>query len=105
MSHVQYDRVADRYERGRSLPAGVMLVWHEVVAARLPTGPLRCVVDVGAGTGAFLAMWRDLGAEVVLAVEPSAAMRTRAAALGVESTQILAGAAANLPLRSASADV
>src|SRR5438876_12037788 len=47
---VDYERVAVRYQEGRSLPAEVLERWGSAVRPYLRPGPMR-VVDVGAGTG------------------------------------------------------
>jgi SAM-dependent methyltransferase len=104
---VDYERAATRYDRGRSLPPDSMARWRAAVAEQLPVGPLARVVDVGAGTGLFLSMWRGLGAEEVVAVEPSAAMRARATATAQRLTgvHVVAGTAAQLPVAPGSVDV
>ena len=102
---VDYERVASTYDRGRALPDDSMARWQAAVAPRLPAGPLRRVVDVGAGTGLFVPMWRALGAREVVAVEPSAAMREHAAARRGDRARIVAGTAAELPVVTGSVDV
>lgn len=102
---VDYERAASKYDRGRTLPDDSMARWQAAVAQRLPAGPLRLVVDVGAGTGLFLPMWLALGAREVVAVEPSAAMRDQAAARRVDRARIVAGTAAELPVVTGSVDV
>ncbi len=104
---VDYDvEIAHRYHVGRALSEPSMTRWRAAVQARLPDGELRRVVDVGAGTGVFLAMWRDLGAGQVIAVEPAGAMRAHAGAHADDgATFVVAGSAQRLPLAPASADV
>jgi SAM-dependent methyltransferase len=102
---VEYDEVADRYDRGRAMTGGSMERWRAAVGHRLPEGPLGRVLDVGAGTGLFLAMWASLGAEEIVAVEPSAAMRSRAVSRMGAGTHSVAGTAGELPLVSRSGHV
>jgi ubiquinone/menaquinone biosynthesis C-methylase UbiE len=102
---VDYQRAASTYDRGRALPDDSIARWQATVASRLPAGPLRRVVDVGAGTGLFLPMWCALGARRIVAVEPSAAMRDQAAARRIDRARIVAGTAAELPVATGSVDV
>jgi SAM-dependent methyltransferase len=101
---VDYERAAAVYGRGRALSGASLARWRDAVRGRLPDGPLRRVGDVGAGTGVFIPMWLELGAEEIVAVEPSAAMRASARAGLSERVRMLAGSASELPIASASAD-
>jgi SAM-dependent methyltransferase len=102
---VDYQHHATTYRKGRDLTRAQLERWASVVADRLPSPALRLVVDGGAGTGAFLSLWRDLGADRVLAVEPSAAMRTVAAGRRIASASVLAGDLGSLPVATGTADV
>jgi SAM-dependent methyltransferase len=102
---VDYERAAGCYDPGRTLSSGSVERWRDALRARLPGAPLRCVVDVGAGTGLFFAMWLELGAETIIAVEPSAAMRARASSRCGARVRLVAGTASGLGLANASADV
>lgn len=102
---VDYEGNASRYKQGRDLAPALLDNWTAAVAARLPAGHLRLVVDGGAGTGAFLGMWQTLGADRILAVEPSSAMRALAADRHVANASIVAGELASLPVPECSADV
>jgi len=99
---VDYERVAARYQEGRSLATGVLDRWREAVAPYLPTGPIR-VADVGAGTGIFAAAWPTWADATVVAVEPAAAM---AVAGGVHDRDVgyVRATAEALPLRESSTD-
>jgi hypothetical protein len=59
--YVDYEHVAAKYRRGRALPASVLERRQLAVQPYLPDEPLS-VVDVGAGTGVFAAIWPDWGA-------------------------------------------
>jgi ubiquinone/menaquinone biosynthesis C-methylase UbiE len=101
--YVDYERVASRYQQGRSLAAHVLERWGDAVKPYLPAGPIR-VADVGAGTGIFAAAWPRWTDATVVAVEPSASM---AGAGGVDDPDVtfVLGTAEALPLRDGSADV
>ena len=60
---VDYETSAEQYRRGRELTSAQVEQWRLTVSTRLPHGPLDLVIDAGAGTGAFLRMWRQLGAK------------------------------------------
>jgi len=100
---VDYERVATRYQQGRSLAADVLDRWGDAVKPYLPPGPIR-VADVGAGTGIFAAAWPRWTDATVVAVEPSAAMAGAGSVDDPDVTFVLATAEA-LPLRDGSADV
>jgi SAM-dependent methyltransferase len=105
--YVDYDRVADRYQAGRSLSTDVLDRWAAAVRPFLPPGPLR-IVDVGAGTGIFAAAWPSWTSATVVAVEPSAAMAAAARGAGAMDDRgvgFVRSVAESLPLRSGGADV
>jgi ubiquinone/menaquinone biosynthesis C-methylase UbiE len=101
--YVDYERVASRYQRGRSLAADVLERWGDAVKPYLPAGPVR-VADVGAGTGMFAAAWPRWTDATIVAVEPSAGM---VGAGGVDDPDVtfVLGTAEALPLRDGSVDV
>lgn len=100
---VDYDAAARRYHEGRALPAEVIDRWGATVRRHLPPGEggrLR-VLDLGAGTGIFAAVWPSWGASHLVAVEVSAGM---IAARGAAAPYVQ-GAAEALPLAAGSVDV
>jgi SAM-dependent methyltransferase/catechol 2,3-dioxygenase-like lactoylglutathione lyase family enzyme len=102
-SEIYDERMAREYDRGRRLLPEAEDVWAHSLDGLVAPGDR--VVDVGAGTGRFAALFsRRLGCRVV-AVEPSAEMR--AAGRGTRATGVTwaAGAAEALPLRSGAADL
>jgi SAM-dependent methyltransferase len=110
---VDYTTAAERYDAGRSMGDAALDAWWSALRPYLPGQPVRTVVDVGAGTGQFAAAWcrwlRASGGSgpLVVAVEPSAAMRERAVTRARQGPRfaVAAGAAERLPLAADSADV
>ncbi len=102
---VDYERVARRYDAGRRLEAAAERAWQHAVRRRLPAGRLSLVLDVGAGTGAFLEIWRGLQADEIVAVEPSEAMRAQARRRAVDRAHVVGGSATHLPAATGSVDV
>ena len=98
--YVDYDRVAERYREGRSLPVGVVGRWRDAVVPHIPPGPIA-VADVGAGSGMFAAAWTEWADARAVGVEPSVAMVARRAA-GVPYVRAVAE---QLPLATGSVDV
>jgi ubiquinone/menaquinone biosynthesis C-methylase UbiE len=101
---VDYDRAADRYDTGRKLEEDGLEAWRRAITARLAPAGLT-VLDVGAGTGIFARAWIAWGASEVVAVEPSAAMRERAAAHPSPGVTVVDGSTDALPAEGSSVDV
>lgn len=100
MAMMAYDeRSAAAFAATRHLPAEGLASWRAAVSRHLPVGPGDRVLDVGAGTGAWAAAFRDWYGVDVLAVEPAAAMRARSAYPGM-----VAGRAEALPIAAAGLD-
>ncbi len=91
-----YARSVAAYRRGRP---GYPQAAVDFLAARLPLGPGRTVVDLAAGTGKLTSPLLATGAEVV-AVEPVAEMRAALPA----GARALDGTAEAMPLDTGSAD-
>lgn len=100
---VDYERVAELYEEGRALPAGVLARWEEAVRAYLPPSTQR-VLDVGAGTGIFARAWPGWAPAAVVAVEPSAAM-VRVGTQADPGVRFVRAVAEALPVHDGTADV
>jgi ubiquinone/menaquinone biosynthesis C-methylase UbiE len=98
-----YESLAGVYDEGRALPLDQIGEWQAVLRDYLGEGGLR-VLDLGSGTGLFteaLLSWFDVG---VIGVEPSDAMRRRAASKSLAGASYIGGEAERIPLRPNSVD-
>jgi SAM-dependent methyltransferase len=103
MARLSYDKqTAAAFKAVREIPHDGLSEWHEAVRRHLRPSPRMTLVDIGAGTGAFAAAFRDWFDLSVLAVEPSAAMRAHIPRR--PGIQVLEGHASGLPLPDDSAD-
>ena len=94
-----FGRAADAYERSRpSYPADAVAR----LAAELEIRPARRVLDLAAGTGKFTRLLAEIGADLV-AVEPSAAMRSQFAVV-LPDIPLHEGTAEQIPLADDSVD-
>lgn len=91
---ISFDRVADIYDRTRSLPSGVMAKLVETLTNEL--SGCRTVLDVGVGTGRFSQPLQDAGFEVV-GVDVSKKMIKKAKEKGVKN--LILSDARSLPFR------
>jgi ubiquinone/menaquinone biosynthesis C-methylase UbiE len=103
MARISYDdQTAVAYKAVREVPQDGLGAWREAVRRHLRPSSRMTLVDIGAGTGAFAAAFRDWFDLAILAVEPSAAMRAQISRRpGIE---VLGGHASALPLPDHSAD-
>jgi SAM-dependent methyltransferase len=100
VARIRYDEgAAAAFQATREVPPDGLTEWRSAIARHLdPRAGMR-LLDLGAGTGrwaATLAGWYDVS---VVAVEPSAAMRARAAC-----PNLIGGEATALPLGPATLD-
>ena len=103
MARISYDeQTAAAFKAVREVPREGLSEWREAVRRHLRPSQGTTLVDIGAGTGAFAAAFRDWFDLRVLAVEPSAAMRDRIPR--TPAIQVLEGHASALPLADESAD-
>ena len=108
MSNVDYSskEVARSYAGGRYLSEEILNGWHDAVSRFVPRRTDERVLDVGAGTGIFARAWSAWRGCQVVALEPSAAMRSEMISAGVpDRVQIVAGHGERLPLRTGSMTV
>lgn len=68
----QYDAIGELYERAKHLPVG--LAERGTLLAALPDLAGRSVLDVGAGTGFYARLFKQLGAARVTGVDASSEM-------------------------------
>ena len=103
MARVDYDKQAAVYDRGRTLPPEAITQWM-LVARRHIGGDARTILDLGSGTGRFSAALADAFDADVVAVEPSAGMRTQATKKPHPRVRVTAGSAEAITMADASAD-
>jgi ubiquinone/menaquinone biosynthesis C-methylase UbiE len=103
MARVDYDKQSAVYDRGRTMPPEGIAVW--MATARRHVGEeAERILDLGSGTGRFAAALVEAFDADVVAVEPSAGMRGRAAAKARDRVRLAGGAAENLPLKDGTVD-
>lgn len=103
MARISYDeRTATAYKAAREIPRDGLSEWRDAVRRHLSPTPGMTLVDVGAGTGQFASAFSDWFGVTVVAVEPSAAMRSRIPRS--PAIQAREGNASALPLPDESAD-
>jgi ubiquinone/menaquinone biosynthesis C-methylase UbiE len=103
MARIRYDeQTAAAFKAVREVPRDGLSEWREAVRRHLSPSRGMTLVDIGAGTGAFVTAFSDWFDLRVLAVEPSAAMRDQIPR--TPAIQVFEGNASALPLPDASAD-
>jgi SAM-dependent methyltransferase len=103
MARVDYDKQAEVYDRGRTLPPEAIDIWMFAARRHVPK-PGR-ILDLGAGTGRFSNALAETFEADVYAVEPSAGMRDQAQTKPHDLVHIVAGKAEAIPLPDASVDL
>jgi ubiquinone/menaquinone biosynthesis C-methylase UbiE len=91
--------MAGAYDAGRSLGPAVFEAWGRVVKPFLAGLGGGSVLDLGAGTGRFSGHLAEWSGAAVVAVEPAAAMASRARAKGTAGVDVVIGAGEAIPLR------
>jgi ubiquinone/menaquinone biosynthesis C-methylase UbiE len=103
MARISYDeQTAAAFKAVREVPRVGLSEWREAIRHHLRPSRGMPLVDIGAGTGAFAAAFRDWFDLGILAVEPSAAMRDQIPQM--PAIQVFEGDASALPLPDESAD-
>jgi SAM-dependent methyltransferase len=103
MARISYDeQTAAAFKAVREVPRDGLSEWRDAVRRHLRQSQGMTLLDIGAGTGAFAAAFRDWFGVSVIAVEPSAAMRDQIPR--TPGINVLEGSAEALPLPDDSAD-
>ena len=105
---MDYDKteIAAAYDLGRSYSAAVMALWLETLAAAVPRGEVREIVDLGCGTGRYSFALAEHFAAHVSAIDPSQKMLDQAQAKRPSAdVTFKAGQGEALPLADGSADL
>jgi ubiquinone/menaquinone biosynthesis C-methylase UbiE len=99
-------RMSDRYQAGRVLSSEAASTWVAIVAPFVHRGPRTRILDLGAGTGRFSALFARTFDAQVLGIEPAHAMLA-VAADGARPKNLVyaAGSAESIPLRGHSCDL
>lgn len=98
--------VARRYDSARVLPEATASMWMNRLRDALPRDCLPTkVLDLGAGTGRFVAALHEAFRCPVIAVEPSEAMLNEGRRRNLESVTWLQGTAERIPLDPGSIDL
>lgn len=103
VARVDYDRMSSVYDRGRTLPLEAITVWVGAAQRHIGDDAER-VLDLGSGTGRFSAPLADTFHADVVAVEPSAGMRSHAARKHHPRVRVVGGAAEAIPLSDDTCD-
>ena len=108
MSRFDFDRagIADRYDRGRSLPPETIQLWLDEIAKHVPAKAGLSILDLGCGTGRFAAPLAHRFSARVVGLDLAASMLAVAAqTLGNSGAALVRGTADALPFADASFDV
>jgi ubiquinone/menaquinone biosynthesis C-methylase UbiE len=102
VARIAYDNdTAAAFKAVREVPPDGLEQWRDAIRRHLDPRPGMTLVDIGAGTGAFAVTFNDWFGLDIMAVEPSAAMRSQIPRR--PGIQPLAGDAGALPLPDGSA--
>lgn len=101
---VDYETQAAAYQIGRAVTDEQLAVWWKPISERLPVNEAKVVLDVGAGTGSFLGLWRSLPLNELVAIEPSPMMRAIASERSI-ATRVVFGTLESLPFGPGAADI
>lgn len=104
---VDYNGVmAANYSAGRALSPRAAETWRIAVTPFVPQRRDLTILDLGAGTGRFSALFADSFTAHVIGLEPALGMRAGATRQPVPNgVTFVAGRAEHIPLRDASCDV
>jgi ubiquinone/menaquinone biosynthesis C-methylase UbiE len=98
-------RMAAVYHPGRALSSDAARAWTAIVAPFVRQRRSTTILDLGAGTGRFSALFARVFEAQVVGIEPSTAMLGRADGARLKNLAYAAGFAEAIPLRDQSCDV
>ena len=96
---------AERYDSARSLPKETSDLWMNRLRELLPLKSVQKVLDLGCGTGRFVAALQATFNCPVIAVDPSDAMLDEGRSRGDEEVQWTRGTGENIPLADNAVDL
>jgi len=96
---------AERYDPARLLPEETLTLWMDTLREIVPVDTVTSILDLGGGTGRFVACLRDTFGCPVVAVDPSEAMLDQGRGRGMGGVRWLGGTAESIPLGNASVDL
>jgi len=103
---IDYDDMSARYQSGRVLSAEAAKTWSTVVSRFVQGSTRPRIVDLGAGTGRFSALFALSLEATVIGIEPSTGMLALAADQAKPNNlAYLAGTAERIPLVDATCDL
>jgi ubiquinone/menaquinone biosynthesis C-methylase UbiE len=103
LARISYDdQTATAFKAVREVPFDGLASWQDAVRRHLRPEPGMTLADIGAGTGAFATAFTDWFGLDIIAVEPSASMRSQIPVR--PGIRVLEGNASALPLPDDCAD-
>jgi ubiquinone/menaquinone biosynthesis C-methylase UbiE len=99
-------RMSASYQSGRALSSDAASTWAAIVAPFVHRGTKTTILDLGAGTGRFSALFARAFEAQVVGIEPSKAMLAMAdGSVKLNNLAYAAGSAEGIPLRGQSCDL
>lgn len=102
---VPYDHFAEQFDRGRGLSAAKQVLWLSLFEKYLGLGKSSRVLDVGCGTGRFSIPIANQFECLVVGIDPSMSMLTKAKAKCPEGVEWLRGKGEAMPFSDSAFDV
>src|SRR5262245_8932937 len=94
------------YQSGRLLSSAAASTWAAIVAGFVQPGMGTRILDLGAGTGRFSALFAETFEAHVIGIEPSKGMLTAGASVDIlKNLAYVAGSVESIPLRSQSCEL
>jgi len=106
MSNVfESEDAAEKYDPTRSLPEETLTPLMDTLREMVPVDSVTGILDLGGGTGRFVACLRDTFGCPVVVVDPSEAMLDQGRGRGMDGVRWLSSPAESIPLDNASVDL